>query len=206
MAPSKLLQSNLQIILNPPLSTATPRTEQRVTEEQQRAREEEQRVIDNTPILTITWITNAPPIMQARNPTAKRAFKNTPRIHQCQTRANTPGSVLIILHIHPISNINRGTPRWSIQQLQDVLASSRWTTRAQAAAGAPPFTLGQMPTPAQHHIVSQQAINVLTIHKKATYQQIFTPQVLVEHAIVPVIHKFKPYTNPIVHLVTGENF
>jgi hypothetical protein len=49
----KLLQSNLQTILNSPPSTATPRTEQRVTKEQQRVREEEQRVINNTPILTI---------------------------------------------------------------------------------------------------------------------------------------------------------
>jgi hypothetical protein len=32
----KLLQSNLQNILNPPVSTTTPRTEQRVTKEQQR--------------------------------------------------------------------------------------------------------------------------------------------------------------------------
>jgi hypothetical protein len=45
----KLLQSNLQNILNPPASTAMPRTEQRVTKEQQRVREEEQRVINNTP-------------------------------------------------------------------------------------------------------------------------------------------------------------
>ena len=48
----KLLQSNLQTILNPPALTATPRTEQRVTKEQQRVREEEQRVINDTPILT----------------------------------------------------------------------------------------------------------------------------------------------------------
>jgi hypothetical protein len=63
-----------------------PRTVQRVTEEQQRVREEEQRVIGDTPILTIPRITNAPPIMQAHNPTAKRALKSTPRIHWRQTR------------------------------------------------------------------------------------------------------------------------
>ncbi len=83
----KLLQSNLQTILNPPPSTDTPRTEQRVIKEQQRVREEEQRVINDTPILTIPRITNAPPIMQARNRTAKRALKNTPRIHWRKTRA-----------------------------------------------------------------------------------------------------------------------
>jgi hypothetical protein len=59
----KLLQSNLHTILNPPSLMATPQTEQRVTKEQQRVREEEQRVINDTPILTIPRITNAPPIM-----------------------------------------------------------------------------------------------------------------------------------------------
>ena len=106
----KLLQSNLHTILNPPPSTATPRTEQRVTKEQQRVREEKQRVINDTPILTIPRITNAPPIMQARTPTAKRALKNTPHIHQCKRRANALCGVPIIVHIHPIPNINTGMP------------------------------------------------------------------------------------------------
>ncbi len=142
----KLLQSNLQTILNPPPLTATPRTEQRVTKKQQRVREEEQRVINNTLILTIPRITNAPPIMQAHNPTAKRALKNTTCIHQQKTRANTPGGVPMIARIHPIPNIDTGMPSQKIQQLQDVLASSRRMTQAQAAADAPPVTIRQMPT------------------------------------------------------------
>ena len=142
----KLLQSNLQTILNPPPSTATPRTEQRVTKEQQRVREEEQRVIDNTPILTFPRITNAPPIMQARNPAAKRALKNTPRIHWQKMRGNTPGGVPMIARIYPIPNIDMGTPRWKLQQLQDVAASSRRPTQARSAANAPPVTIRRMPT------------------------------------------------------------
>ncbi len=43
-----------------------------------RVREEEQRVIGEAPILTILWITDTPLIMQAWNPTAKRALKSTP--------------------------------------------------------------------------------------------------------------------------------
>ena len=124
----KLLQSNLQNILNPPPLTATPTTEQRVTKEQQRVREEEQRVINDTPILTIPRITNAPPIMQARNPTAKRALKNMPCIHWQKTRANTPGRVPMIPLIHPIPNIDTSMPSWKLQQVQDVLASSRRMT------------------------------------------------------------------------------
>ena len=143
-------------------------------------------------------------MMQACNPTAKRALKNTPRIHQCNTQANTTGGVPLIARIHPIPNIDTGTPSQKIQQLQDVLESSRRTTRAQAATDATPVTLGRMPTQAQHRLVAQQAINVLTICEKATYQQIFTPRGLVEHAIVPVVYKFEHYANPMVHPVTGE--
>jgi hypothetical protein len=106
----KLVQSKLHTILNPPLLTATPWTEQRVTKEQQMVREEEQRVIKDNPILTIPRITNAPPIMQACNLTAKRALKNLTYIHQRKTLANTLSGVPIIVHIHPNPNINKGTP------------------------------------------------------------------------------------------------
>jgi hypothetical protein len=44
-------------------------------------REEEQRVIDETPILAVPRIMDAPPIMQRGNPTAKRVLKITPQIH-----------------------------------------------------------------------------------------------------------------------------
>jgi hypothetical protein len=55
-----------------------------------RVREEEHRVIDETPIPTIPRIMNAPPIMQARNPTAKRVLKNTLRLHRrLTTRGHT---------------------------------------------------------------------------------------------------------------------
>ena len=52
--------------------------------------------------------------------------------------------------------------------------------------------------------MSQQALIVLTIREKATYQPIFTPWALVKHAIIPVVHKFEHYANPMVHLVTEE--
>jgi hypothetical protein len=60
----KLLKSKIKDILNPPALANAPQAEQR-------AGQEEQRVIGETPILTIPWITDAPPIIQAWNPTAK---------------------------------------------------------------------------------------------------------------------------------------
>jgi hypothetical protein len=55
--------------------------------------EREQRVIDDAPIISIPRITDAPGIMNARNPTAKRILKATPRVHSRVTRNNTPGVV-----------------------------------------------------------------------------------------------------------------
>ena len=61
-----------------------------------------------------------------------------------------------------------------------------------------------MPTGAQHHLVTQQAINVLTISKQANFQKDFPPTALVKHALVPFVHKFEHFPNPMIHPVTGE--
>ena len=91
----KLLQSKIEDILHPPTLVDAPQGEQRV-------REEEQREIDETPILTVPRIIDAPSIMQTRNPTAKRVLKNTPQIHRQLTLNNTPGGILLIRRVHPI--------------------------------------------------------------------------------------------------------
>jgi hypothetical protein len=73
----KILQNKMKQIVEPPAIL----TEQEVMEQEQRVRIQQQRVIDKTPILTIPCITNAPPIMQSRNPMAKWALKDTPHLH-----------------------------------------------------------------------------------------------------------------------------
>jgi hypothetical protein len=71
----KALHGKIKQALNPQIV----QDEQIVREHEQRVeRENQQRVIDNTPILTVPCITNAPAIMQSRNPTAKRMLKNNP--------------------------------------------------------------------------------------------------------------------------------
>jgi hypothetical protein len=49
---------------------------------QQEDHEAQQRVIDNSPILTVPQLTNAPPVMLTQNPMAKHILKSTPRLHQ----------------------------------------------------------------------------------------------------------------------------
>jgi SOS-response transcriptional repressor LexA len=65
---SSKLQANIKKILNP----TSALEEQRVRDNEMHM--QQQRVINNTPIITVPVvprITNAPPILQARNPTAK---------------------------------------------------------------------------------------------------------------------------------------
>ncbi len=89
----KTLQMKIKHALNLP----DVQEEQRVRGQEQRvARENEQRVIDDTPILTIPCITDAPAIMQSRNPMAKRMLKNNPRVNLCVTQHNTPGALPLI--------------------------------------------------------------------------------------------------------------
>jgi hypothetical protein len=50
-------------------------------------------------------------------------------------------------------------------------------------------------------IVTQQAINVLTIHEQATFSTVFTPRALMKHAKMPL--HFEHYANTMLHPVTG---
>jgi hypothetical protein len=73
----KLLRTCTDGLLHPtPISD-----KQRVTKVcQQDARKAEQRVIENSPILNVPCLTNAPPVMLTCNPTAKRIPKTMPRL------------------------------------------------------------------------------------------------------------------------------
>ncbi len=104
----KILQNKIKQIVEPPAIL----TDQKVTEQEQRVRMQQQRVIDETPILTIPCITNAPPIMQSQNPTAKWALKDTPRLHRQVTRNNTLGAVLAIKRVPGIAATTHIHPEW----------------------------------------------------------------------------------------------
>jgi hypothetical protein len=75
----RLLQDKITTMLAPPPTLE----EQRVANNNIILQKEtEQRVIDDSPILTIKCITNAPGIMELQNRTAKQTLKTTPRTHQ----------------------------------------------------------------------------------------------------------------------------
>jgi hypothetical protein len=82
-----LLQDCITALLAPSPSTEEQRENDKIV------RKAEQRVIDDSPIITIPRITDAPGIIEARNPTAKQNMKETPCLHCRFMRNNTPGVV-----------------------------------------------------------------------------------------------------------------
>jgi hypothetical protein len=74
-------------LLTPPPTADEQRVNDKIV------RESEQRVINDAPIITVPRITDAPSIIEARNPTAKKNSKETPRVHCWVTQNNTPGIV-----------------------------------------------------------------------------------------------------------------
>jgi hypothetical protein len=159
----KLLQANIKKILNPSMALE----DQRVRDGE--LREQQQRVIDETPLVTVpvmTRIMDAPPILQAQNPTAKRALRVTPCLHQRVTRNNTPSAVLAI------NRTLTGTPA----------LTRRMSPRTNATVIAAPTTTVAMPSRRRIRLFTQQAINVLTTRELATADTIFTPWALLPFA------------------------
>ncbi len=169
------LHANIQKILHPDRALAET---QRVNDN---IRQAEQRVIDDSPIITIPRITDAPPIMHSRNPTAKRDLHKTPRLHRRTTRNNTPGAV------PPINRV----PDDTLHGFQPY---------------TPPPTIARtaIPRVRQHRMVTRQAINVLTTCEQATANILYSPRSLEQYHIPPSLPNVKHFANPMVHPVTGE--
>ncbi len=184
----KLLGTRISSLLHPPPISE----EQRVIAERQcKARETEQSVIDDSPIITIPRITDAPPVMLTCNPTTKQTLQTTPRLHGHVTCNNTPG-------ILPVPNVIRPTPTITATApcRARPIAPTRIQPRRKARAAH-----SAIPGGAQQRIVTQHAINLLTLHEQASFSTIHTPRALMKHAKMRV--NMEQYANPMVHPVTG---
>jgi hypothetical protein len=80
----------------------------------------------------------------------------------------------------------------------------RRSLRTQQKPKTPPTRRWPLPLQATQRIVTKQAMKVLTVKEKATINAMFTPCILMQHAVIPFAHHFEHYTNPMVHPVTGE--
>ena len=150
---------------------------------------QQQRVIENTPIITVPLvpcITNAPPILQARNPTAKCTLKDSSRLHQQVTQNNTPGAVPRIIRPSTRTPALRVSPRKRAEVIP--------------APAAPAAT----PSRRRLRTFAQQAINAITTHALAMVDTTFTPCALLSFANTNCATCFEHYASPVVYPITGK--
>jgi hypothetical protein len=124
-------------------------------------------------------------------------LKTTPRIHRHETRNNTPGALPLITRERRDRDNKVQGCRW-LPHIRATLAHlTPFTTPS-------PTTFTPIPSGARQRVVTQQAVNVLTIQEKVSMDRVFTPTALMEFAVTHGPTKFEHYANPMVHPVMGE--
>ncbi len=167
--------------------------EQRVNNvHQQDTWDAQQRVIDDSSVLTVPRLTNAPPVMLTQNPMVKHILKSTPRLHRQITRNNMPGILPATNVIKPLTPIDINAPHRSKWGAAPLCVQPHYGPRATPA----------IPTSAQQQIITQQAMSILTLWEQASFSTIHMPRVLMKQEKIPM--NFEHYANPIVHPVTGR--
>jgi hypothetical protein len=174
-----LLGERIKTLLAPPPTS----DEQKVMADEQRViadrlANETQRVIDDSPIITIPRITDAPGIMQARNPTAKRTLKETPRVHRRLTRNNTPGITTNPVVPEPYVPI--------------------------MATPIVPAPYIPIPRGARHRMVTRHAINLLTETERDSCRRIFSPTNMLPPVVLDEPPHLEHFCSPMVHPITGD--
>jgi hypothetical protein len=129
--------------------------------------------------------------MLTRNPTAKRTLQTTPRLHRRVTCNNAPGILPVPNVITPTPMPTATTPRQTRPITPTRIQPRRKACTVHTA----------IPGGAQQHIVTRHAINLLTLHKQASFSTIHTPHTLMKHAKMQV--NMEHYANPMVHPVMG---
>jgi hypothetical protein len=71
-----------------------------------------------------------------------------------------------------------------------------------AQGTTPPTTVHPIPSRAQQWIVTQQAMDVLTIQEKILMDTMCTPRVLMKYTVKQSAPHFEHYANPMVHPIT----
>jgi hypothetical protein len=124
-------------------------------------------------------------------------LKNNPRVNHRVILHNTPGALPLITRRRGDVNNKAKGHRRSLRIQQAVAMPTILATQ-------PPVTFTPIPSRARQRVVTQQAINVLTIHEKATTNDVFTPKTLMELVVMHRPTNFEHYADPMVHPITGE--
>jgi hypothetical protein len=184
----KALGKAIKAILNPP-DASEQRVGNSICEvETKRANE------DTAPI---TRISDAPPIMKARDPMAKRNLIKNAHTHWRITRNNTPGAVPAIQCMAPALILPDKRP-----------ARATRLTRVSTTEGPViiirPYRMLGGGTRASARLISQQALNAMTMREALTPPTVFTPPKLVPVAYEDNVPNFAHFVSPMIHPTTGE--
>jgi len=134
--------------------------------------------------------------MQSRNPTAKTALKKTARLHRRVTRNNSPGIVPVPSLIGPVSSL--------FPKVRFIKDSPPRRSKRNAIPVKPPQTYTAIPRGARQRLVTQQAINVLTMQEEVSLDTMYTPQALMNKQAQVLPTMFEHFASPMVHPITGE--
>ena len=185
----KALGKAIKAILHPPAAG-----EQRV-DNNIRAMETQCANEDMEPI---TRISDAPAIMKARDLTAKRNLKKDTRTHRRLTRNNTPGAVPAIQRVAP------ALIRPDKQPARATRRSPRGNTNEGSVIIIPPYRMLGGGTRASTRLISQQALNAITMREALTPPMVFTPRKFVPVAYEDNVQNFAHFVSPMIHPTTGE--
>ncbi len=137
-----------------------------------------------------------PNIMQSQNPTTKRALKKTARLHRQVTRNNTPGIVSVPTLIEPVLPL--------FPKVRFIKDNPPQRSKQNAIPAKLPQMYRAIPRGAQQRLMTQQAINVLTIQEEVSLDTMYTPQALMKEQaqVLPTI--FEHFASPMVQPIMGE--
>ncbi len=168
--------------------------EQRVDTETVRDREQSV----EAPIVTIQRILDAPAIMHTRDPTAKRNLINTACIHRRQTRHNTPGA---------LPKITRDAQAFIEPDPRPKALERRRSTRVQKNTSnviiVPPYNMLGGGARASARLISQSALNAMTMQEVLTISLPFTPRKLAPTTYTDSTN-CAHLAAPMIHPTTGE--
>ncbi len=77
-------------------------------------------------------------------------------------------------------------------------------SKRNAIPAKPPQMYTAIPRGAQQRLVTQQAINVLTIQDEVSLDKMYTPQALMNKRAQVLPKFFEHFASPMVHPITGE--
>jgi len=173
------------------------------TQDQQRVAQSNEQRVGPTPRITtlddLRRMLDAPPIMNAPNPTTKRALKSTKWVHRRLTCNNVPNTVPPITRTLPRRPLPPATEATPVQQSPRLGKTAQCIHDARLPQRIPKVWFvpiaGRLHN---HNVISQQAINFLTDKVWNNSPQIYTPENLqpkedatatnLEHLAMPMVH------------------